>query len=156
MSRRQTPNREQIDTFGPAYGGALSVNPEGGKYTKPLTSKMIKTMGSSDERYTQEVFPERLTNYPLDVIMSTMIKGAVESIIDVIYPPLCIYCKKPYQREQNVHLCNECYYTIKRHIPPFCRSCGRGLEEIRSIHSGICTQCSNKKYSFDRGWSLCS
>ena len=84
-----------------------------------------------------------------------MIKGVLEPIIDVIYPPLCVSCKKPYQRGHNAHLSSECYVAIERHVPPFCPRCGRGLQHIHDIRSGICARCTDKKYSFDMAWSLC-
>lgn len=87
--------------------------------------------------------------------MATMMRALTEPIIDVIYPPLCVCCRKPYQRGSDVHLCSDCYFAIERHAPPFCPRCGRSLRHLHDIRNGICSRCSDKKYPFDRAWSLC-
>jgi ComF family protein len=81
----------------------------------------------------------------------------IESIINIIYPPVCVGCNKPnHNSESNIYICNDCYWGIKRHVPPFCLKCGRGLSQIENIQSGICSTCLNRQYYFDEGWSICS
>lgn len=81
----------------------------------------------------------------------------MESIINIIYPLVCAECHRPnHNKASNSYICDECYRGIKRHIPPFCHKCGRGLSEIKSIRSGICATCSNRHYYFQEAWSLCS
>lgn len=86
-----------------------------------------------------------------------MLNAIFESIINIIYPLTCVACNRPnHQKENNGYLCNECYYIIKRHLPPFCLKCGRGIRELKNIYEGICSVCQNRNYYFDRAWSLCS
>ena len=81
----------------------------------------------------------------------------MESIISIIYPPVCAGCNKPnHSNEKNIYICNECYYNIKRHVPPFCQKCGRGLMQTKDIYSGACSICQNRQYYFNQAWSICS
>ncbi|MFH1621523.1 MAG: ComF family protein [Candidatus Omnitrophota bacterium] len=85
--------------------------------------------------------------------MSTAI---INSIINIIYPPVCAGCNKPnYNNIINNYICNECFYGIKRHIPPFCLKCGRSLSQIKSINKGACAACAERQYYFDEAWSVC-
>jgi len=80
----------------------------------------------------------------------------IDSIINIIYPSVCAGCNKPnYSDINSKYICNECFYSIKRHVPPFCLKCGRGLLEIKNINKGICATCSNRQYYFDEAWSIC-
>lgn len=88
--------------------------------------------------------------------MVTML-AIMDSIISIIYPTVCAGCNKPnHNNEKNIYICNECYYSIKRHVPPFCQKCGRGLMQTKDIYSGVCSTCQNRKYYFNQAWSICS
>ncbi|MDD5617749.1 MAG: ComF family protein [Candidatus Omnitrophica bacterium] len=88
--------------------------------------------------------------------MVNMLKTMIDSFIDIIYPPLCATCNKPnHQKENKGYICDECFYGIKRHIPPFCSKCGRSLNDMENISRGICASCMDKQYYFDRAHSLC-
>jgi len=88
--------------------------------------------------------------------MINMPKTIIESIINLVYPPLCVACNKPNHKKENKgYICDECYYDIKKHIPPFCLKCGRGLVEIKNICDGICSTCLNRQYYFQQAWSIC-
>jgi ComF family protein len=86
-----------------------------------------------------------------------MLKPLIESVVNIIYPPICAACNNPNYGDGNGgHICSECYFDIKRHVPPFCLRCGRGLREIKSIQNGVCPACLNRHYDFQEAWSLCS
>ncbi|MDD5291584.1 MAG: ComF family protein [Candidatus Omnitrophica bacterium] len=88
--------------------------------------------------------------------MVKMLKTILESFINIVYPPICVTCNKPNGLRENQGLiCHECYYGIKRHIPPFCLKCGRGLNSLESISSGVCRGCAKKHYYFDQAYSMC-
>ncbi len=98
----------------------------------------------------------KLTKSLVGVNMVNMLKTIIESFIDIVYPPICVTCKKPnYLKENQGYICHECYSKIKRHIPPFCLKCGRGLRNMESISSGICAGCINKQYYFHKAYSIC-
>lgn len=85
------------------------------------------------------------------------LKMILESFINIVYPPICVTCNKPNNLKGNRGLiCHECYYKIKRHIPPFCIKCGRGLDSLEGISNGICRGCAKKHYYFDRSYSVCA
>ncbi|MFC1709218.1 double zinc ribbon domain-containing protein [Candidatus Omnitrophota bacterium] len=89
--------------------------------------------------------------------MNNMSIPIIESIINILYPQVCVGCNRSNQINKiNNYICNECYYDIKKHIPPFCSKCGRGLQEIKSIRRGECAKCSNRQYYFQQAWSVCS
>lgn len=86
-----------------------------------------------------------------------MPKGVIESVVNIIYPLICLGCKRPnYNKENNIYLCNHCYLGIKRHNPPFCLKCGRALSGIETIPGGVCYSCINRQYYFNQAWSVCS
>jgi len=102
-------------------------------------------------------FSNKLTKLGLNVNMVSMPKAILESIVSLVYPSICVVCKRSnYNKENEGCICNECYLSIKRHTPPFCLKCGRGLTENKSIQNGICPTCSNRQYYFQRAWSVCS
>ena len=102
-------------------------------------------------------YSEGLTKLRLNVNIINMLIATMESIINIIYPPICRGCNRPnYNKENDGYICNECYYGIKRHTPPFCLKCGRGLTEIKSMRQGVCSTCLNRQYYFEEAWSLCS
>ncbi len=90
--------------------------------------------------------------------MLPMPMAIIDSIVNIIYPPICAGCGRIHHshRENNINICNECYFGIKRHSPPFCIKCGRGLSEIININQGICPSCLNRQYYFDEAWSICA
>ncbi|MFC1755517.1 ComF family protein [Thermoproteota archaeon] len=86
-----------------------------------------------------------------------MPRGVIETIINLVYPALCVSCKRPNHQSESIrYLCSNCYLSISRHTPPFCVKCGRGLKELRHIHNSICGECLERHYNFDQAWSVCN
>ena len=97
-----------------------------------------------------------MTKKILNVIISTMLNTFSKSIINLVYPPICVGCNQPcFEENTNIYLCQNCYLDIARHTPPFCSKCGRGLTDTKSIQNGICSRCTNRIYFFDKAWSIC-
>lgn len=102
-------------------------------------------------------FIEGLTKLMVNGSIFSVLKTITESIINIIYPPICVGCNKPmHHTKNNIFLCSQCYYNIKRHTPPFCQKCGRGLIEAENIIKGICPTCIDRRYHFQRAYSICS
>lgn len=85
-----------------------------------------------------------------------MLRGFISSLVDVIYPRLCMVCKKSLKGTSNIDniVCLECWQKIKRNLPPFCYQCGRQLEKS-NFTKHICYNCIKKKLNFDRAFSPC-
>lgn len=76
----------------------------------------------------------------------------ISSIINLLYPPLCLVCeKRDHLRSQG--LCENCLKKLKKRLPPFCVKCGRQLpgspEEQRK-----CGDCEKGLLFFDRAFSV--
>jgi len=96
-----------------------------------------------------------LTNIYLNVIMVGMIKTVLDACVELIYPAVCVSCRKPYPQKENSPLCEDCYDSIKRHSPPFCLRCGRSIRRLQEMENLVCRQCKETPCHFDRAWSLC-
>jgi ComF family protein len=87
-----------------------------------------------------------------------MKKAAIflNTLIDLIYPKICVVCKKPLKNtgSQGKVICLECWSKIKMNVPPFCHCCGRHLEK-KAFSKNICPQCLKAYYHFDRAFSPC-
>lgn len=84
-----------------------------------------------------------------------MFKSPVETLLDIIYPKNCIFCKKGIFDEGNdSYICQECFENIAKNLPPFCLKCGRHLESIDNTE-GICQNCLKENFNFDCAWSVC-
>jgi len=91
------------------------------------------------------------------VNMVSMLKAILDSFVNIVYPALCVKCRKPIYAEENQgYICHECYYSIQRHTPPFCLKCGRGLKDVEGISGGTCRSCANKQYQFYKAYSVCA
>lgn len=79
------------------------------------------------------------------------------SLLDFIYPKVCISCKAKLTDKANIDdiICLGCWNKIKKNTPPFCHFCGRQLNK-NSLSKGICPACIRKKMHFDRALSPCS
>lgn len=81
-----------------------------------------------------------------------MAKKFLEALCDLIYPPVCILCKRLISAEEkDISLCLSCQNTIEKNLPPFCQKCSRHLEE--SLNGDLCHQCTRTPYHFDRVWA---
>ncbi|MDD5553366.1 MAG: ComF family protein [Candidatus Omnitrophica bacterium] len=84
-----------------------------------------------------------------------MLRGFLNTLTDIVYPKVCIACKRHLKGITSVDelVCGECWKKIKKNAPPFCRSCGRHLE--RPVTKSICPACVRKSLYFDRAFSPC-
>ncbi|MBU1999346.1 MAG: ComF family protein [Candidatus Omnitrophota bacterium] len=84
-----------------------------------------------------------------------MFKGLIKGFLDLLYPAICLACRKRLPQEQQKQiLCSGCRDKIKFNLPPFCFHCGRNLGK-KGINNKICRLCSKKKLNFDRAFAPC-
>lgn len=97
-----------------------------------------------------------MTKRSLLVIIVGMLKQFWQGLIDVVYPRVCLSCKRSLKNITSVEnlVCCRCWDGLKRNIPPFCFSCGRHLDT--GSNSNICPGCREKKLYFDRAFSPCA
>lgn len=94
-----------------------------------------------------------------------MINDLIDSLIDLVYPPICISCKTfipekthfmqtiRIANSANYFICKKCENKIKYNIPTFCPKCSRHLGKNPSISK--CNNCRNQNIYFDFAWSAC-
>ena len=71
-----------------------------------------------------------LTNLDFVVIINIMLAGLLKGLRDLIYPKTCLACKsRILEQEKQDFICLSCQNSIEKNLPPFCVSCGRGLEK---------------------------
>jgi ComF family protein len=92
-----------------------------------------------------------------------MFDNLIHGLIDLLYPKVCVACRKSLKNISSVDnvVCCGCWEKIKRNLPPFCRSCGRHLENPslyagRGVVKHICPACIRSKLHFDRAFSACT
>lgn len=85
-----------------------------------------------------------------------MLKDVIKGVVDLIYPKICIVCRNKLSEKSNIDnlVCMECWWKIKKNLPPFCYSCGRHLEKTH-FTKHICPACIKNKLHFDRAFSPC-
>lgn len=82
-----------------------------------------------------------------------MFKEILKGLTDLIYPSLCILCKRHIApSEKKDQLCTACQVEISKNRPPFCCKCSRPLED--STHS-FCKACQRTPFYFDQAWGVC-
>ena len=97
-----------------------------------------------------------MTNAYFIVIIWGMLKDIVKGLVDLVYPKICIVCRKKLNGKSRVDslVCMECWVKIKKNLPPFCCSCGRHLEK-NHFTKHVCPACIKNKLHFDRAFSPC-
>lgn len=85
-----------------------------------------------------------------------MLRGVIKGIVNLVYPEICIACKKRIGHKSAINnlVCEECWKKIMPNIPPFCSSCGRSLRGSY-ITKNTCPSCIRKQLHFDRAFSPC-
>lgn len=82
--------------------------------------------------------------------------GAVENMISLVFPPVCLACSKPL--DHDCIICHECHEKIKTIRRPHCVQCGYPLygETAGSVFdSFICGDCKLHKKWFDIASAAC-
>lgn len=85
-----------------------------------------------------------------------MLKEMINGLVDIIYPKICLVCKKNLKAKSSRDnlVCLDCWTKIKRNLPPFCFFCGRHLDAVNSFKN-VCFGCTKKQLHFDRAFSPC-
>lgn len=83
--------------------------------------------------------------------MIETIAAITESFVNLLYPLHCAVCKKPIFSSEGIPVCGQCKGLIRRNPRPYCRSCGRAVENSKSL----CKECQKTKFHFDSSYSAC-
>jgi competence protein ComFC len=84
-----------------------------------------------------------------------LFKALCNGIIDVLYPRICLACRKRRAEETYAwYLCGPCARSIEFSIPPFCACCGRQLQKPH-VYTARCGTCAREQRHFDRAFSPC-
>jgi ComF family protein len=83
-----------------------------------------------------------------------VLKDIFSGLVDLVYPPLCISCKKRITPSARYPvLCNECLSTVKLNGPPNCPKCSRSLADDPT--QALCRTCRKHPPAFDFAWCAC-
>jgi len=80
--------------------------------------------------------------------------GLLSTLIDLIYPPVCLLCGKflwerpVFVLNYRIDLCNSCYSSFRRITGPVCPSCGRPYPED-SGPDHLCENCMVNPPAYD-------
>ncbi|HEY0107040.1 MAG TPA: ComF family protein [Rhizomicrobium sp.] len=79
--------------------------------------------------------------------LQTGFRRAVRAVLDLVYPPLCIICRKPVAEVGA--LCPECWQDIRFLDGPMCACCGLPFEFDPGGET-LCAGCLARPPAFDR------
>ena len=92
----------------------------------------------------------QLTHHSPHVTILLVFKPLLGSILDLIYPQTCIFCKESIQTQEKTPLCQICRNAIQKNKPPFCSLCSRYLEDQMNP---LCSTCLKTNPHFDMAWA---
>lgn len=72
-----------------------------------------------------------------------------DRLLDIIYPPKCMYCGELIGIGKDRWLCEDCLDEIKIIEEPRCEKCGRPLDA-----EGLCADCRENKPYYEKGWAV--
>ena len=87
---------------------------------------------------------------------SQIVKAIIEGILDLIYPPICLLCRRDLeqgseagseensignQRQEKRAICADCLREIRPLLPPFCPLCGEQIIRFREL----CEVCEREE-----------
>jgi ComF family protein len=79
------------------------------------------------------------------------INTAVKSLVNIIYPLRCASCGRLLGTADESGACRPCEERIKTNPRPYCRSCGRSIDDVH----GLCGECRVSPFYFSRAYSAC-
>ncbi|MCR5269344.1 MAG: ComF family protein [Lachnospiraceae bacterium] len=71
-------------------------------------------------------------------------------LFDLLFPPRCIVCDRPLERSES-GVCRSCEKGIHEIRAPYCMKCGK---ELRSDGETFCEDCLRREHKYDSGRSL--
>ena len=83
--------------------------------------------------------------------MNHIIKGIIDSSIDLLYPKHCVSCDKVLLKiEKEMGFCKACAKKIQLVGPNYCMTCGVPVNEDEQY----CNTCQNTKHYFDQNRAI--
>ena len=76
-------------------------------------------------------------------------KKIAEGLLDIFYPPRCLFCGRSMLDEPGRHICAFCLGLIDLVRSPRCRKCGCALDPAAGAEDRICGACLKKAPFFD-------
>jgi len=87
------------------------------------------------------------------VIWVEEMEGIVKGLIDLIFPPHCVFCGTPFAEDDSAEICPDCLRNIRFISPPICPKCGfpfvMGIGEDH-----LCGQCLQRQWHFGSARAL--
>lgn len=76
----------------------------------------------------------------------------VDFILDLIYPPRCIFCTSIIPIEKEKGICEECRKNLSFIKGKVCKKCGKPLEE--SLSKEVCSDCKENPPGYEKGQAV--
>ncbi len=73
-----------------------------------------------------------------------------ESLLDLLFPPICLFCRRDPWADRNFFLCPSCLESIRWIDPPFCHACGLPLPAAGLEQAHYCGRCMAGPPPFSR------
>jgi competence protein ComFC len=83
---------------------------------------------------------------------SVLIKNIGSGLLDFIYPPVCLVCKKPLEFEKPLFFCRTCFRNLPWIQGTGCKECGRYLAGAKHSQA-TCISCTESRRFFSDGVS---
>ena len=80
----------------------------------------------------------------------SLLNNYKEELLDLIFPRICLGCKKHIVSRINKYICQDCLRKITIPEPPFCSYCG---VSICNDYSNVCAECRGPQKKFRRGFT---
>lgn len=76
----------------------------------------------------------------------------VHTLLDLIYPPRCIFCTTIIPIQQEKGICNKCKKSLPFIEGKACQKCGKPIQDLKG--RTICFDCVKTSPIYERGWSV--
>jgi ComF family protein len=73
-------------------------------------------------------------------------------LLDLIYPPRCIFCRNIISIDKPRGICTECNKELPFVVQPMCEKCGKPLKD--SAHAVYCHDCFKQSHEYDQSWAV--
>lgn len=77
------------------------------------------------------------------------LRGAVGSVLAVLFPAPCHVCQQPLVTASQIPICAGCLNSLRRLGPPVCARCGRPFPPGAAATALLCHACRRGLYRFD-------
>lgn len=83
-----------------------------------------------------------------------LFRTTYSSVLDLIYPPACVFCGKPLIWQNNITICSDCIELLEYMNDESCWNCSSPLGKYRARQKE-CDECKHRNHKFTRVVAAC-